>query len=281
LLPLSAGLPDTRTAAGAAGLSALLAEPARAVIALDYDGTLAPIVDRPEDARPAEGALAALAGVARTVGAVALLTGRPARQVVELAGLASAPGLAALQVLGQYGLQRWDARTGRFESPAPLPAVDVARGRLEKLLADAPDGVVVEDKEQALVVHFRRAADPDEAFRALRRPLIALAEEVGLEPHPGRRVLELRPPGFDKGGALRALLAERQARAVLFAGDDLGDLPAFDAVERARSEGVPGILVCSASDEVSELAERADLVVDGPAGMVSLLATLASVLGDG
>jgi trehalose 6-phosphate phosphatase len=159
--------------------------------------------------------------------------------------------------------------------------VTVARQRLDELLADAPDGVVVEDKEQALVVHFRRAADPERAFDALRSPLTDLAEEVGLEPHPGRRVLEMRPPGFDKGGALRSLLADRQARAVLFAGDDLGDLPAFDAVERARAAGIPGVLVCSASVEVGGLADRADLVVDGPAGVVDFLTRLAAVLGDG
>jgi trehalose 6-phosphate phosphatase len=259
----------------------LLAEPARAVVALDYDGTLAPIVDRPEDAVPAPGALEALGRLARTVGAVALITGRPAREVVRLARLDRAPDLVSLQVLGQYGLQRWDARSGRFESPEALPGVDVARRRLPSLLADAPDGVAVEDKDQALVVHFRRAADPDAALASLREPLTSLASEVGLEPHPGRRVLELRPPGFDKGGALRELLHRREARSVLFAGDDLGDLPAYDAVEAAREAGTPGVLVCSRSPEVTELVERADLVVDGPEGVVDLLSRLASVLGDG
>lgn len=275
------GLPDPSTPDGAAGLSALLAEPARAVVALDYDGTLAPIVDRPEDAVPAPGALAALARVARTVGAVALITGRPARDVVSLARLDRAPGLASLHVLGQYGLQRWDARTGRFESPEPLPGVEVARQRLPDLLADAPEGVAVEDKQQALVVHFRRTADPDSALESVREPLMRLATEVGLEPHPGRRVLELRPPGYDKGGALRGLLRERDARSVLFAGDDLGDLPAYDAVDEARSSGTPGVLVCSRSPEVTGLMERADLVVDGPEGVVDLLSRLASMLGDG
>lgn len=280
LLPVT-GLPDPVTAAGAAGLAALLAEPARAVVALDYDGTLAPIVDRPEDAVPAPGALDALARVARSVGAVALVTGRPAPEVVALAGLDRAPGLSSLQVLGQYGLQRWDARSRRFSSPGALPGVDVARRRLPDLLADAPEGVAVEDKEQALVVHFRRTADPDAAEAALSGPLRSLAAEVGLEPHPGRRVLELRPPGHDKGGALRELLESREARSVLFAGDDVGDLPAYDAVDRVRTAGIPGILVWSRSPEVTGLQERADLVVEGPDGVVELLDRLASVLGDG
>ncbi|MDQ3431563.1 MAG: trehalose-phosphatase, partial [Actinomycetota bacterium] len=92
---------------------------------------------------------------------------------------------------------------------------------------------------------------------------------------PGRMVLEIRPPGMDKGAALRALVQERAARAVLFAGDDLGDLAAYDAVQGMRAEGVAGLLVCSASAEVGELAERADVVVDGPAGVVDLLEALA------
>jgi trehalose 6-phosphate phosphatase len=101
-----------------------------------------------------------------------------------------------------------------------------------------------------------------------------LAEAQGLEVHPGKLVLELRPPGYDKRGALLSLCDPRPS-AVLFAGDDLGDLPAFDAVDELRAEGVAGVLVCSASDESPpQVRERADVVVDGPAGVVALLARL-------
>lgn len=90
-------------------------------------------------------------------------------------------------------------------------------------------------------------------------------------------VLELRPPGMDKGHALDLFLAERAARSVMFVGDDLGDLPAFAAV---RASGLPGVAVCSGSAEVTELAARADLVVDGPDGVVALLAELAAAISD-
>ena len=83
---------------------------------------------------------------------------------------------------------------------------------------------------------------------------------------------------MDKGGALRGLVAERGASSVLFGGDDLGDLPAFDAIDALRKEGVPGVKVCSASDEVTAVAERADLVVDGPSGVVTVIEALASEL---
>lgn len=138
----------------------------------------------------------------------------------------------------------------------------------------------MEDKQLAVAVHTRRAADPEGSFQRLREPLRELAGRSGLTLEPGRLVLELRPPGMDKGAALRAFLGERQARAVLFAGDDLGDIPGFDVVESLREQGIAGVTVCSSSAEVPPLAERADLVVDGPEGIAALLEALADELAD-
>ncbi|MBC7374159.1 MAG: trehalose-phosphatase, partial [Frankiales bacterium] len=107
---------DLVTPAGVTGLAALQADPGRAVVALDYDGTLAPVVDRPQDAVPAPGAVAALTALAPRVGVLALVTGRPSDVVVELGGLAGVPGLI---VLGQYGAQRW--RDGVLSGAAQLP----------------------------------------------------------------------------------------------------------------------------------------------------------------
>lgn len=127
----------------------------------------------------------------------------------------------------------------------------------------------------AVAVHTRRAPDPQAAFDALRAPLTGLASRHGLIVEPGRMVLELRPPGMDKGAALRSYVHSLDAASVLFAGDDLGDLPAYAAVDVLRTEGTPGLLVCSGSDEVTELRKRADVEVPGPAGVVALLAALA------
>lgn len=279
-------LPESRTEAGAAGLAAILAEPARAVIATDYDGTLAPIVDRPEQAVAAPGAVAALAALAGKVGEVAIITGRPVRDVLWLSGISGpggarrGDGLGRLIILGQYGLERWEASSDRLDAPPPLPGVDVVRRALPDLVRTAPDGTFVEDKGQALVVHVRRTADPDRALALLRAPLTALAEQNGLELAPGRRVLELRPPGHTKDAALTGLVQERAAGSVLFVGDDLGDLPAFDAVARLRESGVPGVAVCSDSAEVDALRQRADIVVDGPAGVAAFFAALAAAIGD-
>jgi len=98
-------------------------------------------------------------------------------------------------------------------------------------------------------------------------------------------VLELRPPGIDKGDALESLVRDRRANAVCYIGDDAGDLPAFDALERLRALGLPTLAVCSGSPEVTGLAARVDLVVGGPEGVLgflkALLGAVAAVAPDG
>ncbi|MEU3030297.1 trehalose-phosphatase [Streptomyces incarnatus] len=273
-------LPTPATPAGRDGLTALLDNPAAAVIGLDFDGTLAPIVDDPEQARAHPAAVAALTVLAPKVARVAVITGRPAGVAVRYGGFAGVPGLDHLTVLGHYGAERWDAATGTVTAPAPHPGVAAVRAELPGLLdrIGAWQGTWIEEKGRAVAVHTRRAQDPQAAYEALRAPLTDLATRHGLIVEPGRMVLELRPPGMDKGVALGEYLRETGARSVLYAGDDLGDLPAFAAVDKLRSEGTPGLLVCSGSTEVPELAERADLVVDGPEGVVGLLTALAAQL---
>jgi len=272
------GLPSPRTEAGRAGLAALLRTPSRALIALDFDGTLSPIVDDPAAARAHPGAVDALRGLAPLAGTVAVITGRAAPAAIDLGGLDQVPGLI---VLGQYGRQRWES--GTLTSPPVPPGVEAARQRLPEILAaaGAPDGLWTEDKGDALAVHTRRAAEPEQALERLRGPLADLAKRAGLAVEPGRMVIELRPPGSDKGQALKTLARARSAAAVMYCGDDLGDEPAFRAVAELRAEGIPGLAVCSGSTEVTALAQLADLVVDGPDGVVALLGALAAAMSGG
>ncbi len=267
--------PEGITAEGRAGLDALLADPRHALLAVDFDGTLAPIVDRPGDARAHPGAVPALAALAQSVGTLAVITGRPAADAVDLGGFEAVPGLI---VIGHYGWQRW--QDGELTAAAAPPAVAAARGALPGVLreAGAPEGTWVEDKAHAVAVHTRGTADPEAALGRLRDPLGELAASLGLAAEPGRFVIELRPPGVDKGAALTGLVAERAARSVLFCGDDLGDLPAFAAVRELRAHGVPGCAVASASTESPQVAAAADLVVAGPDGVVGLLTAIAGQL---
>jgi trehalose 6-phosphate phosphatase len=272
-------LPEPRTAAGAEALQAILDAPADTLIGLDFDGTLAPIVDDPEQAYADPVAVAALGRLGERVGAVVVITGRPARTAVRLGGFDAVAGLGSMVVLGQYGVERWNAAEDTYElPPEPDQIVAIADdlpGLLDSLgLAEAR----VEHKGRALGVHTRTMADPAQAFAELEEPIRALAERHGLEVQPGKNVWEIRAPGVDKGAALRAAVVETGARQVVFAGDDLGDLPAFEEVQALRQDGVSGLLVCSASYEEDALVAISDVILDGTSGVAEWLGALADAI---
>jgi trehalose 6-phosphate phosphatase len=176
--------------------------------------------------------------------------------------------------MGHYGLERWS--DGRVDSPHIHPGVAPARQGVAALAAAGPEGLVLEDKVHSVALHSRRAADPAGSLAAARPKVEELARETGLEVAPGRFVLELRPPGTDKGTALRTLVSETRARTAMFIGDDLGDLAAVAAL---REMDVSGLVVCSDSAESPpRLREQADLVVPGPAGVVAFLQSVAKVI---
>lgn len=254
----------------------------RAVVALDFDGVLAPIVDDPDAAHIHPDAPDVLVGLAAHVAAVAIVTGRPARQAIALGGLdAMADRMAdagrELHLFGQYGNERWSSSRRRIISPRPPRGLASFERELSRVLhdADAADAHL-EEKGLAVAIHTRRMGDPAGALQRLDRPVRELAERHGLAVEPGRHVLEVRAPGMDKGVAVRTLVEELSPAGCLFAGDDLGDLEAFAALSQLReSEGMANLLVCAASDEQPALAERADLVVPGPDGVLDLLRDLS------
>ncbi len=250
------------------------------LVGLDFDGTLAPIVEDPADAVIHPDGPRVLADLAAQVRVVVVITGRPARQVVELAGLeAVADGLAPgarLVVMGQYGNERWDSGSREFTDAEPPRGLQAFRDELPRLLvAERAQDAFVEEKGLAVAVHTRRLPDAEEAFLRLEEALADAAERHGLLLEPGRKVLEVRAPGMHKGLAVHAALQEHHAGGVLFAGDDLGDLEAFEAVRALRAKGLPTLLVCSTSDEQEALAELSDVVVDGPVGVLGLLTKFA------
>ena len=260
---------------------ALLAVADRTVVGLDFDGTLAPIVDDPAQAHVHPDGPEVLARLAAQVRAVAIITGRPARQVVELGRLDDVadrlPPGAELLVRGQYGHEQWDSTTREFRSPDVPPGLAAFADELPDLLAaeDAADAFV-EDKGLALAVHTRRLDAPADAFARLEPRLADAAERHGLGLEPGKFVLEVRSPGMHKGHALREVVATTGAGGVLFGGDDLGDLEAFEAARALGEQGLPTLLVCSGSVEEQALADVADVVVPGPQGVLDLLRQLAA-----
>ncbi|MCW2849282.1 MAG: trehalose 6-phosphatase [Marmoricola sp.] len=252
------------------------------VVGLDFDGTLSPIVDDPAEAHIHPGAPDVLVALAAQVRAVAVITGRPARQALALGGLeevGNAIGESGreLFVLGQYGNERWTSTDRRVISPKPPRGLATLLGELPRLLrrADAADAWV-EEKGLAVAVHTRRLEDPEAAFERLLPLLSDAAKSHDLDVEPGRWVVEVRAHGMHKGAAVRRLAEELGAKAFVFCGDDLGDVEAFKAVEELRGRGFPALLVCSASDEENALADLADVVVAGPDGVLELLSELTA-----
>lgn len=264
---------------GRARYDAVVAAAPRTVVGLDFDGTLSPIVPDPASAVIHPDGPEALAELATVVGAVAIVTGRPVAQVLQLGDLQRVadrlPDDVRLLVRGQYGNELWDSTSREITAPPAPESLDRFRESLPDLLADhdAADAFV-EEKGLAVAVHTRRMPDARAAFDRLVAPIRSAAEDAGLALEPGRLVLEVRAPGDDKGDAVRTLVDEFSAEGFVFLGDDLGDVPAFDAVRGLRDQGLAGLLVCSGSTEQTALVERSDLVVDGPEGVVGFLRQL-------
>jgi trehalose 6-phosphate phosphatase len=230
-------------------------EPEQAAVLLDVDGTLAPIVERPEDAAVPEETRAEVARLAERYTLVACVSGRVSADIRRMVGV------EGVEYVGVHGLEG-DPNAERF-----IPQLAVFAERI-----DWP--WTVENKAGVtLSFHYREA--PDEAHARRRAEEIAReAEEEGLTPHHGRKVLEVRPPVHaDKGTAVRRLLAERGIGRALYAGDDTTDLDAFRGLEEADLD--VALKVAVASKEMNPaLLTRADLVVDGPGELLRLLKTL-------
>lgn len=260
--------------------AALVGAAATAVVGLDFDGTLSPIVDDPAEARIHPDAGGVLIDLAQVVAAVAVITGRPARQALALGGLDDVGNVIGdagreLHLYGQYGFEHWSSTQRRIVSPRPPNGLSTFLGALPLLLRrnDAADAHI-EEKGLAVAVHTRRLEDPVATYDRLLPQIRSLAAEHGMVVEPGRMVIEARSPGMDKGAVVRTLVEELGAGGFLFAGDDLGDLEAFEAVAELRDQGLPTLLVCSLSHEESALVELADVVVKGPEGVLDLLRRL-------
>jgi trehalose 6-phosphate phosphatase len=231
-------------------LALLRSEPGRAAVLLDVDGTLAPIVERPELASVPEETRAELR---RLVGRYALVAGVTGRTSADAAGLV---GVDGIEFVGVHGLEL---------------APEAARWREALRPFAAEPWPWVEDKGLSVSLHWRQAEDEEAAERQLQE-VAARAAAAGLDPRWGRKVLELRPPvAVDKGTAVRALLEVHGLGRALYAGDDTTDLDAFRGLDGL--EVAVRVAVVSAEGP-PELAAAADVVVSSPAELLALLRTL-------
>ena len=254
-----------------------MTDPGQTLLALDFDGTLAHIVEDPASAYIHPDSLAALRRLGPVLRAIVIITGRPVDEARRLGRFEEGEGLEDLVVCGQYGAERWDAATGHVRRPTRPDAVHDLAERLPSWLAEHDaQHLRVEDKGLAIALHTRGIAPG--LLDTLSPQLAALAAEFDLHMEPGRQVLEFRALRTDKGETLRRAVEGLQPRTLLFAGDDLGDLPAFREAIAMREDGLDVTLVCSASAEQDALVELADVVLDGPDAVAAWLTGLADRL---
>jgi trehalose 6-phosphate phosphatase len=212
-----------------AAIEALAARPATAGLICDFDGVLSPIVADPTTSAMSPQVASALGRLARCLGLVAVISGRP------LAFLRERVPVAGIPLLGSYGIEQF--RQGEaYMAPEAREWLHKVRGASEQLrehFANWP-GVRIEEKAVSVAVHWRQAHDQDAASAEIRRVTAGIGAATGLRAEPGKLVSELRPPiDVDKGSAIAALLAEGKPEVIAYAGDDLGDIPALRAVREA------------------------------------------------
>jgi trehalose 6-phosphate phosphatase len=245
-----------------------------AVIAVDFDGTVTPISPHPADSIPNQTVLDQLSRLARTGVKIAVVTGRSATSAVDVGKLAQVPGIV---VEGLYGAESWhNGSLTTRPTPENMQALRVVLPNMvERLVADPR--VWIEDKRLSLVVHARLTDNPDTVLDTLREPVDALAREHGMEVRPGAEVLEICIPGIDKASAIWRLVDD-ETEALLYIGDDVGDLPAFAAVRQWRERtGKPGLIVGVVPRPESPIAGVADLEVLDPPAVGLVLAALLPV----
>lgn len=263
----------------AGALEPLRDDPKRSAVLLDVDGVLAPIVRHASDAYVPESTRSLLIPISRAYGLVACVSGRraaDARRVVSIGSITYIgahgseilrPGATEAVIDDEVGA--WTERIQRF-------AHEVETDTLRRLR------VRVEDKATIVAFHWRGAPD-EEAAKAAVDGVAERAEEAGLEPHWGRKVLEVRPPvRFDKGVGVERLLRGADVDVALYVGDDNTDLDAFRALRDLVADGElrQAIRVGVRSEEgPSEITAQADLVVDGTDGVRSLLEALVRLPG--
>jgi trehalose 6-phosphate phosphatase len=256
-------------------LRPLTDRPAEAAVLCDIDGTLAPIVERAEEATVPEATSRLLGRIARRYRVVACISGRgatEARRIVGVGGIAYAgshgaelllPGQNSAELVPAFAT--WADRVREFSLGKDSPELRMMRVRIE-------------DKGPIVAFHWRGAREEAAALTRIQA-IAAEAEDAGFFTHWGRKVLEVRPPvQIDKGQAVRELLRRTPVRAATFGGDDATDLDVFDVLGDLRSEGVLDAAVCVGvrSDEgPPAIVERADIVVDGTPGFVQVLEVLA------
>lgn len=255
-------------------LRPFIEDPETSGLFFDFDGVLSEIVEKPFDARPAARAREALGALAERFKLIAVVSGRGAGELLTWLG-------ESIEIWGIHGAQRtFEGRVLLSERAEPYSELmERVRNDAERRVAAlGVEGALIEDKGVMFTIHYRATSDRDAARSVLQEIAEELAAGYGVVASPQKMAIELRPPvEFAKSQVILQRSREASLTAVAFVGDDVVDLPGFDALEALEKEGITALKIAVDSDEAPpELLQRADLILANPTAVVSWMETLGS-----
>jgi trehalose 6-phosphate phosphatase len=256
-------------------IEALAENPPSSGLILDFDGVLAPIVEDPTTSAMPDGVAAVLGRLAGKLGLLAVMSGRPAEFLADRVPVAGVP------LLGSYGIEQFQDGVIQVAPGARewLGAVDEASRALSESLAGSP-GIRIERKSVSVAVHWRQAPDHAAAETEVRRVAERVAADTGLRPEPGKLVEELRPPiDVDKGSAVLDLIGSENLSVIAYVGDDLGDIPALEAMREATDFRGYALVVDHGPETAQKVRDSANQTFAGTEAFAAWLADLATKIG--
>ncbi len=261
-------------------IEAMKRAPREAALFCDIDGTVSPIVGRPQDAFVPDRTLDVLGRLIEYLGLVAFVTGRAVEDGRGLVGLDGAA------YVGTHGIELIDAEGAVHTEPQAeryLDQVQEIAGMAARAFSEDAHGIVVEDKRTVLAIHYRLAPDHSAARHEILTKVVEPARALGLVVSTGHYLYEVRPPvPFTKGTATRRLLHEKHVLAALFCGDDLTDVTGFQAVHEwaAKDARRTACAVAALTGETPQpVLDKADVLVAGVSGVHQVLARLLAAFG--
>ena len=261
-------------------IAAMSRTPRDAALFCDIDGTVSPIVGRPQDAFVPDRTLDILGRLIEYLGLVAFVTGRAVEDGRRLVGLDGAAyvGTHGIELIDAQGVVRTEPQAERY-----LDQVQEVAAMAEAAFSEDAHGIVLENKRTVLAVHYRLAEDTAGARHEILTKVVEPARALGLIVSTGHYLYEVRPPvPFTKGTATRRMLAEKDYLAAMFCGDDLTDVTGFQAVREwaAKDARRTACSVAALTGETPRpVVEEADVLVAGTTGMHQVLAKLLAALG--
>ena len=239
----------------------------------DLDGTISTLTGTPAEATVSPACRRHLEAIAASVALVAVVTGRTAEEGRRIVGL------EGIIYVGLHGFSL--AMPPVWSEAAMATYTVLTRSILDNLVRTiAVPGIVFEDKGPLIALHYRQAADPPAARRAILDAIAAAPMARRFAMYEGKMMVELRPPipSVHKGAAVRHLATDRALRSILYLGDDVTDIDGFRVLREASAFRGASVVVGS-RETPSEVLAEADYLVEGVDGVEWLLGEMAGALG--